>query len=435
MKRIEIQPRVHLNVMSLNKFKTNYISIELRLPLRKETAAHYALIPKVLDRGCARYPDLMSLSRRTEELYGTGISAYSYKSGEGQHIALSAYPLSNDYAIDGMDILGETVDLMGQMLLDPVMENGVFLEEYVENEKHNLIDAIRAEINDKTRYAFNRAVREMCRDEAFSIAGTGTIEDVEAITPRSLTDAWKQALDTAKIEIWAIGNMDSDALAKTFSDLLRQLPAGEAAPSVTEVRRHAEGEIREIDEVQPMKQGNLVMGFRSGRILDDGADYTAFTVFLSVFGAGTTSKLFMNVRERMSLCYYCSASVDALKGLMYVRSGIEYANYDVAKKAILDQLDAICRGDVTEEELENAKIGIVNRYRELSDEAGSMKGWYATRLLAGRNDSPEECAGSVMQVTLEQVVNAAKGVSLDTVYFLHGDPTENEESNEEEAEA
>ncbi len=434
MKRITLQPRVHLNVMPFSKFKTNYVCIELCMPLRAETAPLYTLIPQVLDRGCAAYPDLPTLARRTEEIYGTGIGVTSYKSGEGQNIALYAYPLDNAYAIDGMDILGQTVTLMGQMLLEPKLDGGLFDASYVESEKQVLIDAIRAEINNKTGFAYQQMIREMCKDEPYGISLRGTEAQVKAITPETLTAAYRDVLKQAKIEIWALGNMEEAALIRAFSRILAALPAGEAANAPIQVKRRAEGEGKTKVEALPMKQGKLVMGFRSGRVLADGeAVFTPFNVFQTLYGAGTTSKLCMNVREKLSLCYYCSASSDALKGIMTVQSGIEEQNFDQAKDEILAQLAAVQAGDFTEEELESAKECLINRYREIEDELGSMKGWYATRLAAGRSDSPADAIAAVKRVTREDVIAAAKDVTLDTVYFLHGDGTVEDEGEEEEA--
>jgi len=434
MKRIELQRRVHLNVLALDKFKTDHIAIELRMPLRSETAALYALIPKVLARGTRAYPDLTALSRRFEELYGSGIWATSYKSGEGLTVSLGSYPLNSQYAMDDMDILGETVNLMGQMLFDPILEEGCFLAEYVENEKISLMEAIRAEINEKGRYALRQAIRHMCKGEAFAVDGSGTVEQVQQITPQALTEAWRQMLKKAKIEIWAIGRIDEESLIEALQPILNALPEGDSESAETLVKRQAEGEVKVIDEVQPMKQGNLVMGFRSGTVLADGEEaYTPFLVFLSVYGSGTTSKLFMNVREKLSLCYYCMAGADPLKGIMYVQSGIDPANLDAARNEILAQLEAVRNGDITDEELENAKIGLVNRYREMSDESGYLRSWYANRLLSGRFDSPDDAARAVMAVTKDQVVAAAKGVSADTFYFLHSEAGEEHESEEEMA--
>lgn len=431
MKRIELQPRVHLNVMALNKFKTNYICIEFQMPLAAETASLYALVPKVLTRGCRRYPSLTSLARRAEELYGTNIRAYSSKSGEGQTVALAAYPLANEYALDDTDIFGETVNLMEQLLLDPVMEDGAFLSEYVESEKKNLIDTIHGEIDNKTNYALRQAIRKMCRGEAYAVDGNGTIADVEAITPESLTKAWKTILREAKVEVWAIGNIDEDKLQKQLCRMFAAFPPIKAAPITTLVQREGPETPSVYEEKMTMQQGKLVLGFRSGLVLADGIErYTAFAVFLSVYGAGATSKLFMNVREKLSLCYYCAAGADSLKGIMYVQSGIDPVNYEIAKNEILAQLQMVKEGKITDEEIENAKIGMINRCREIGDEAGSLKNWYSTRLLANRFDSPEEYIQAIRAVTKEQIMQAAEGVSLDVIYFLHGDSEPSAEGRE-----
>lgn len=425
--RIEIGERIFLNILKTDKFKTNYFSVDFLIPLRKETAASAALLPQVLRRGTSAYPKQEDLNKALDYLYASSLTPTVGKLGEIQSFGFGSYPLANEYALDDTDILGGVLDLLRQVILDPYTENGLLCPAYVESEKHTLADEIRAKINNKNSYAVARCREEMCKGEAYAIPSSGTVEDVEAITPESLTEFYHSVLKTADIEIYYIGKGDPEAIFRSiFSGLERN--TGEMLDTVLFSRS---GEVREITEDQPVAQGKLSLGFRTDFSLKNN-DYVVFALLRELYGGSLTSKLFVNVREKLSLCYYCSAIPEPFKGIMIVTSGIEVANKQKAQDEILLQLDACKNGDITDEEIESAKMSLINAYNKNGDDAGAVKAWYFNRRLAGRSDSPADAAKAVAKVTKEQLVEAAKRITLDTVYFMRGTLDSAEQGDEED---
>ncbi|MDD6800719.1 MAG: pitrilysin family protein [Firmicutes bacterium] len=417
--RVKLSERIYLNVIETEKFKTNYVSVDFLVPLKKETAALNALLPRVLKRGTISYPDMAALNAALDLLYGSKIMGYVTKYGEIQSFGFYSYPLNNAYALDDTDILDGVIKILKEIIFHPYTENGQFCSAYVESEKRVLIDSIREELNNKNKYAVTRCKQEMCINEAYSIPETGTVEDVEKITAESLTEHFRHIYETADIEIYFIGSADISHITETFKNMFSGLKRAEAQTLHTEVIRRAENGVREIVEEQPVNQGKLSLGFRTDCVLSD-KDYTAFSLFREVFGGSTVSKLFMNVREKLSLCYYCSAISEPVKGLLVVTSGIEVSNKQKAQDEILAQLEACKNGEITDEEFDSAKKSLVNGYRQLGDDADSIKHWYFLRMLSGRSDSPEEAAENVMKITAEEVTKAAQKLTLDMVYFLKG---------------
>ena len=295
---------------------------------------------------------MADINKKLDYLYDAGLSSRNQKRGEAQVFGICAGVLDNCYALEGEDLLSEIVGIVGNILLHPVTNGAAFDAAYTESEKNNLIDAINANINNKAYYAKKRCTEEMCRGERYGLPENGTIGDVQAITPESLYNQYRYALKHYPIEIFFVGQTDEDRLAEklraVFAGLERDIisvPAPEIVRAVSDVKR--------IDEDMPVNQGKLVIGMRSGVTLHD-PDYPAMLMFNEIFGGGVTSKLFMNVREKMSLCYYCSSSPDSYKGLLFVQSGIEVENREVAETAINDQLEAVRRGEFTEEEMRSA---------------------------------------------------------------------------------
>ncbi|MBQ8552256.1 MAG: insulinase family protein [Clostridia bacterium] len=414
----KIADGVSLNYLETDKFKTGYMSVNFIAPLDSATAAKNALIPSILLRGSVKYPNMAQINKKLDYLYAASLSSRCEKRGEIQIFGLTASMIDPAYTIDGENLPLEVTDMLADILFCPVTDGEAFNAAYTESEKTNLIDAINAKINNKAYYARMRCIEEMCKNERYGISETGTPEEVAACTAETVYAQYKYALKNYPVEIFFVGSCDIDALADKLTSLFDSIARTPMAIAETEIIKKAEA-VKRIDEDMPVNQGKLNIGFRAGASIKD-ADYPAVMMFNEIFGGGVTSKLFMNVREKMSLCYYCSSAPDAPKGLIIVSSGIEVANREIAEKAIFDQLDAVKRGDFNEEEYESAKLGLINSYRELADSARGLEMWYLGRLLNGVPGDPDSVAASIERVTRDEIITAANRVSLDTVYFLNG---------------
>ena len=413
----QIADGVRINFIKENKFKTNYMSINFISPLNQESAPYNSLLPSVLMRGTKNYTTQKEINKRLQFLYSGDIAARNSAFGEYHIFGFKANMLNNRFATD-MDIESETVDLLCELAFEPYLVDGMFDESYTEGEKINLIDTIEAEINDKGRYAINRLMSEMCKDEVFGISKLGSVAEVKAITNSSLYQAYTKAVREYPIEIYFVGDGDFDKitskLVKIFSKIERKPLTIKNPQLVYEVQN-----IKEITDTENVKQGKLVLGFRTGYKPEENR-YHIMQLFNEIFGGAPTAKLFLNVREKMSLCYYCRSIVNQKNGIMLVSSGIEIKNKEIAKKAILEQLDAIKNGDVTSEELESAKKSLKNGYMQIYDSAESMETWAFFRSLCGISTTPMLECEKLIKTTKEEIQALASRIKLDTVYFLKG---------------
>ena len=417
LRNILVADGVRLHYLPLDKFKTNFMSVSFAAPLEAGTNAMNSLIPNILLRGSEKYPDMAALNRRLDYLYAAGISTRCSKRGDVQVFGFCADILDSSFAIDGEDITSEMTDILAELIFHPVTGDGAFDPDYVESEKTNQIDAINSVVNNPAAYAYRRCIGEMCRDERFGLTENGTAEDTAACTPEGLYRQYKYALKHYGVEIFFAGRCDIDKLAERFSQLFSYEREPLALPE-TEIIRAAK-KTNSQKEDMPVSQGKLVIGLRTGVTLHD-PEYPAMVLFNAMFGGAVTSKLFINVREKMSLCYYCQSSYEAPKGLLMVQSGIEVKNRGEAEKAIFDQLEAIRRGDFTDEEFENALLCLIDSYSELSDSARGLEVWYLGRIISGLSDNPADVVERLRGVTRDEVIAAAKKLSVDTIYFLNG---------------
>ena len=419
--RRELFPGVWLRAVHTSKFKSSYLSITLLAPLTKETAGANALIPEVLRRGTAVHPDMEALSAALDELYGGAVEPAVRKRGETQCVGFAASFLDDAYALKGEKILEPAAALLGELLLKPCTEKGVFRADYTAGEKANLIDRIRAQINDKRTYATQRLTQEMCKYEAYGVDRLGDEASVAAITPESLWERYQQLLRTAQVEVYYCGSAQPDRVAEALRAALEGLPVNEdRIDPACDVRVSAGPEPIVVEEAMDVSQGKLALGFRTGGQTCWEEDYPALTMCNAIFGGTTLSKLFMNVREKLSLCYYASSMMEKMKGLVLVSSGIEFDKYQTAKDEILAQLEAIRRGDIEDWEMEGTRRTLIGGHLSTLDDQGRQEEFWLGQAAAGLDTTIEELVDQFENVTREQVAEAAKKLELDTIYFLKG---------------
>lgn len=431
MNRKEIMPGVFLSHLQTSKFKTSWFSLTLLTQLERETASMNALIPAVLRRGTASYPDMESISARLDELYGTAIEPSCRRLGEVQGIGFVASFPEGDFLPGDCDILREVMGLFSEMLLSPATRGGLLLPDYVESEKSKLIDIIKSLVNEKRSYAMTRCVQEMCCAEAIAIGRLGSVEDCEAINYKKLTAQYRRVLRESPVEIFYCGRESLDTVSNCLKECFCTLPRGDINYDIgTEIRLNSvEEQPRYYEESLDVTQGKLVIGYRLGECMDE-FNLPAMKVFNAVFGSGVTSKLFVNVREKLSLCYYASSSLDWHKGIMLVSSGIEFSNFEKARDEIFRQLDEVKAGNISDDELSFAKAGLRSDFRAMADSAIDMENFYYGSAIEGLEMSPSEMSELIEEVTKEDVMKIANSLECDLIYFLKGSG-ESEEGGEE----
>lgn len=401
-------------------------------PLAEETAASRALIPRVLRRGCTPYPTMRSITERLQELYNASLSTGGVsKLGEMQVITQTAWMLEDDVVPAGSDILGGVLSLFSDVWFHPLLRANQFDEDYTMGEKRTLTDSIRARINNKNAYAAMRCAQEMCRMEKYAVAETGTVESVAAASPESVYAAYGELLRSMPCEIYYVGRSDAGRVAEVLRRSFDNVKRSNLIHAATDVVRRADT-VREVTEDQPTAQAKLSLGFRMGVCEADGK-LPQMLLFNELFGASPTAKLFMNVREKLSLCYYCSSRIENLKGTMLVSCGIENEKKQAAQEEILAQLEDIRQGRISDSELEAAKKSLRCAFMQMGDDPASLARWEFGRRLSGRADaSPEKELAVIESLGRADMAELARGITLDTVYFMRaaGDTAETEREDE-----
>ena len=416
-----LAPGVTLRAVQTKKFKTSVLSASFLVPLRAETASLDAVLPEVLRRGTQAHPDMESFSAVLDDLYGGTLEAIVRKKGECLAVGFWGSFLDDAFVPEPSHILEDAAALLGEVLLRPAGEEGAFVPAYVTGERDNLVDRIRRRVNDKRGYALSRLREQMCAGEPFGVSGLGTEETARAIDGAALAAHYREILRTAPLNLYYCGSAEPDRVEAALRTALAALPQTDRdpIPATTAPERPA-GPVRTFEDRMDVGQGKLALGFRTGGAFR-GKDAIARAMLLNaVYGGSTTSKLFMNVREKLSLCYFANSSVTMSKGVLFVSSGVDFANFARAEEEILAQLAACRAGAIDAEELESARRYVLNSIRSNLDAQGRLEEYWLSRAVSGTAFPPEELADAVARVRRDEVVQAAQGVALDSVYRLLG---------------
>lgn len=415
--RTEILPGVYLTAVQSDKFKTGCFSLNLLRPMKKEEAAANALIPSVLLRGSETCPDIASISAKLDELYGASIGTLVRKKGEVQLVGFYCDYVQDEYVDE--PVFAPVMAFLAELLLNPRLENGAFPEAVVDSEKLNLENAMLSRINDKRTYAASQLIRTMCAGQPYGIPRIGEPDDLKNITAKSLYAHYRDLLATSRVELFYMGSLSPAAVTKVLQTVLAELPRAEVFVPVGTTPAPAARPVQEKTERLDVTQGKLSLGFFTDITAKD-PRYPALVLAATVFGGGATSKLFTNVREKMSLCYYASASFEKFKGVLSVSSGVEFSKLETAKTEILRQLEACKAGDITDDELESARGYLVSDLKIAMDSPGRLDDYYMGQILLEQDGTMEDLASAIARVTKQEAADAIQALRLDTIYALEG---------------
>ncbi|QIB26703.1 EF-P 5-aminopentanol modification-associated protein YfmF [Caloranaerobacter azorensis] len=413
--RKRIDEGVNLNLIVTDKFKSNLISIYIVRPLVRSEVTKNALLPMVLKRGTKNYNNFTDIQQKLEDLFGANLSVDVTKKGERQVIRFTLEG-PNDKYVSGNNLIEEMIKILNEIINNPLLENGSFLDEYVNQEKENLKKKIESRINDKKTYSVDRCIEEMCKNENYSLYKHGYVEDLKDIDSRKLYKHYLTVLKSSPIEVCIVGDIDVDAVSNIFVenfDIKRD--------KVIDIQR--ENVLKEIHtknlvrEEMDVNQGKLTLGFRTNIPYEDKL-YEPLLIMSNILGGGPNSKLFMNVREKESLAYYIYSRVLKYKSLLIISSGIEFSNYQKTLDIIKEQVEDMKLGKFSESDIRQAKKSLITSIKSIKDSNFSLADYYLSNILANDYRNIDEIIERLQNVSKDEIVEAAKKLSLDTIYFL-----------------
>ncbi len=417
-KQTEIKKGIKLHTIKTEKFKTNLIAIMLTTKLNRENVTKNALIPAVLRRGTKNLTTQEEINKKLEEMYGASLDCGLDKTGDNQVLKFYIETVNDEFLPqEAENMLKTSLEKIFEFVFNPYLENGCFKKEYVEQEKENIKQIIDGKIDNKARYSLDRCIEEMYKDQPYGLYKYGYVEDMKDINEKNLYEYYQQLINECKIDIFVSGIIDekTEKIIKNNENIvkLKNREPQYNEPKIIAKRTEKENDVQESMDVT---QGKLIIGMD----LDIDDDNLRFDVMIynSIFGGSANSKLFQNVREKASLAYTASSSYYRLKNNIFINCGIEIKNYEKALEIIKQQIEDMKKGDFTDEEVENAKKGIIASIKTIDDEQDTEITYFFSQELSKTKCNIEQYMDRISEVTKDKVVDVANKVSINTVYFL-----------------
>lgn len=433
MKLIDLQEKVvtknniHFHIIPTKKFKTVNFVMKCKAPLDRSTITKRALLPFILQKGTKSYPSEKKLMNRLDELYGASLYIEGAKKGNNHIISFRLEVANENYLPTETPILQQAISLFQEIIFSPRIENSRFIETVVEREKQTLENKIKAIFDNKLVYANNRLIEEMCNNERFQIHKDGYIEDLPKINGQNLFEYYQQLLKEDRMDLYVLGDFDIKNMENLLIDSFsRESEQPELTNTVNETPIITE--LKEVKETQPVQQAKLHIGYRTNCTYKDD-DYFALQVFNGIFGGFPSSKLFVNVREKHSLAYYAASRIESHKGLLIVYSGIAPEDEKKAREIIDLQLEAMKKGDFTEEQVNSTKELIISELKETLDSSYGIPELLYQQVIGEKEVPPHQYMERINKVTKEDVVKIANKITPDTVFLLTNDGSEKVETS------
>lgn len=415
---IDIKNGIKLHTIKTEKFKTNLIAVMLTTKLDRKNITKNALIPAVLRRGTKFMQTQEEINKKMEDMYGASFDCGLDKTGDNQILKFYMETVNNEFLPqDAENMIKSSIEKIFEIIFNPYLENGVFKKEYVEQEKENIKQIIDGKIDSKARYALDRCIEEMYKNEPFGLYKFGYVEDLKDINEKNLYEYYLELIKTCKIDIYISGIVDENIhnIIKQ-NENIEKLQERKPDFKEFELTKKENEEAKEIQESMEITQGKLIIGL-DVNILDKDARYKIM-IYNSLLGGSANSKLFQNVREKASLAYTASSSYYRFKNNIFINCGIDIPNYQKALEIIKKQIEDMKNGDFTDEEIENAKNGIIASIKTIDDEQDTEITYYFGQELSGTKTSLEEYIENIQKINKADVLEVTKQISINTIYFL-----------------
>ena len=414
MERKTIKNNVNLTFLPNEKFKRNRISISFIVPNEKEKATMYAVLPTLMERGYQDYPDMCMFSKKLSSMYGAEFSATTAVVGQNRILRFTVQGIKNQYCLNGEDLLGEMTDVILGVIFKPCVENGGFVSDWLEVEKVKLREEIEGEINDKRGYCVKMAQRKFFKEHKNGVERLGYLEDVDGINPVDLYNCYKEMLENSIVEIFVTAQQD-EAITAKFAAAFAERKENNNHILPIEVMDKTDAET--YGESMNIVQGKVCLYYTSERKLTEDERYHML-VASSIYGGTASSRLFKNVREKQSLCYYCAAAYNGFTGSMRVDSGVEHQNCDKVVEAVQKELADLISGEITEKEIGETKLVLLNSLDAVHDGLHGLEAWYLNEAIRGTWTAPEQVKAKVQAVTAQNIKDVLSLLHLNVVYKL-----------------
>lgn len=416
-KKIQIKEGINLHIINTNKFKTNLVAVFLTTPLNRENVTKNALIPMVLRRGSATLTNIEEINNKLDEMYGADFNCGVDKTGDNQVLKFYMESINNNFLPEEENLLGESINVLLDLVFNALIEEKSFKTEYVNNEKEKLKQIIMGKIDNKAKYAYDRCIEEMYKDKPFGLYKYGYVEDLEKIDNKNLYEYYEQMISRCKIDIFISGEVEENVKESILKNIsIENLNNRQPVYNIKSEKVESSTEEKILEEHMDVSQGKLILGLEIGKC-DKDAKYAAL-VYNAILGGTPTSKMFQNVREKAHLAYVAGSNYVRHKNNVFIRCGIEIEDYQKAVELIKIQIEDMRKGVFSDDDIKNAKASITAMIKSIPEEQDSEMMYYFGQEISEQKMKYDEYENRVNNVQRQDIIDIANSIKINTIYFL-----------------
>lgn len=410
------QKDLHVKVLPTTKFKTTTITLKFMAPLDSDTMTARSILSKILVRATKQWPSDKEFNRHLSHLYGAYVNSFVSKFKDKHVITISLELVNERYLKDQTPLFEKGLELLREMIYNPLISDNQFDEIFVAQEKSLLSKKLNAMIDNKSQISFLNLLKYMLGEQPYRHLATGQVEYIADITPENLYHTYQSMLQNDYCAVYVVGNVDEQQVKSQIQTYFNINPFSFelSQPNPIGQDHNTPQVIIETDDVD---QAKLNMGFTLPAKYGD-PEYFAMIVFNVMFGGDPSSVLFNEVREKQSLAYSIHSQIDAKNGFLFVLSGVSTDKYEIAKETIVSEFEKFQQGDFEEEKLALAKKVILSQRQESYDRAKSIIEIMNNNILLDEPMSEENYISGIQNVNKSDIQQLAQKTTLDTIYIL-----------------
>lgn len=415
----------NLHVIKTNKFKTVTVKVNFKRKLEKQEITMRNMLINMLCESTEEYNSKRLMNIACEDLYELQYGASNYISGKYNIMGFGITFLNEKYTEQGYT--EKSIDFLTNIIFKPNIECKKGIKYFKEENFKQAYDLLKNNIisfeEDPGTYSRVRMQEVMEPDSCISYRGCGYLEDLESIDSKKLYKYYESMINSDIIDIFVIGEVNVSSIKRIIESCFKDLKTLKKPTESHFILPNKKRLIPKVyKESKDISQSKLAIGLKIDKMTDFELRYV-LNVYSYILGGGPDSKLFKNVREKNSLCYYISSVASPLTSTLIIQAGINASDFKLATSLIKKELSNMRKGKFTDEDIIKAKITYINGLKELEDSSRSLISLYAGMEYLNSN-TLEDRFIYINKVTKADVLKLSKKIHMDTIYLLEGEDNE-----------
>ena len=407
MEHTIINDNIDLYVVNTDKFKDLSLEVRFLAEVNEKNATTRSLLTLMMQDRSLKYDSKLKMNNALDDLYGAYLSIRCTGYGKGAMIRFGLRVIDNKFS--DQDLLTQQFAFVNEIIFKPLLNEKVFKEA-----KESLTNEL-LRIEDEPRECASKLALSIAgKGQPLAIDINGDLEILKTITLDDIKAEYHNMIDNDQITIGIVGNITTE-IAKRLC--MTYLPFNKRSTISKSFYTFTSDQAKHHIVEKNIEQTVLMMIYNSDITINDHL-YWPLKLATAMLGQLPISLLFMEIREKRSLCYNISSSLLSFDGVMIINTGMDYKNIEQTETLIKQQIASIQVNTYTDELLESAKQLLINSVRSVIDNANAIMNFAYLNHLANNDQSYEQTIKKIEMITKEEIQQAFNSLSLNTTFIL-----------------